>query len=185
MPRIVYALVAVLAPIVLICGACGSGSAETHLVVDATTASSTEASTTTSSTTTEAASTTDATLTTVSTAQWGGEFSWVEFVEGDPGSDQTLGHTLTLDPDGEELSGRFVQLGFQTFVEADVVARSNADGGIDVVVVNAEPARYEPGELLFSLSGDPAAPLTTIGSMITLRIDLDPTGTYFRPGTDD
>lgn len=184
MHRIVPALAVVLASIVLVGGACGSESTETQLVVDATTTSSTEASTTTTVSTTAARPISEAPSTTELIAEWSGEFWWVEFVEG-IGSDQTLGHTLVLDPgDGEELTGRFTQEGFQTFVESDVVARQNADGGIDVVVVNAEPARYEAGELLFSLGGDPAAPLTNLGSMITLRIELEPAGTYFLPGTD-
>lgn len=189
--RTLYRFLAVmLAPLVLGSGACGSESPGPERSDTSSTPTSIAAPTTAQAPptseappTTETPTTSDAPATSVVTEQWGGNFSWTEFVEGDPGSNQTLGHMLTLEFDGEELSGQFSQLGFQTFIETDVVAGPNADGSIDIVVVDAEPARYEPGEVLFSLGGDPASPLTTLGSMITLRIDLEPGGTYFVPGT--
>ena len=126
----------------------------------------------------------ESTLAEISLDAWLGTYSWVEFVEGDPGSDQTLVHELSLSERSEtSLIGTLSQNGFQTSVELTVTARI-ADGFVEVSVVSVDDgvSSYSPGDMLFELSGDPAAPTTIIESLATLTQPVQP-GNYFVQGS--
>lgn len=117
---------------------------------------------------------------------WAGRYRWDEFVEGDPGSDQTLIHELELDVPGDpalgDPTGRLVQNGFQTATELTVVARPIDDGvAIEVVSVVAGRTVLRPGDVAIRLTGDPASPITTIDALVPLVADRPPSGTYFVP----
>lgn len=176
MPVRTLALTATLA---LAVAACGNGTEPDTIRTTTTTApSSTEPSLAPPST--GATNTTDASE---ELESWLGSYTWVEFVEGDPGSDQTLVHELSLQEATEaELVGTLTQIGFQTFVELTVSGRL-ADQSVEIAVLTVDNgiSSYSPGDVLFRLSGDPAAPTTTVDALATLTQPVD-SGTYFLPG---
>lgn len=156
------------------------------------TSSKTEPSQTTSSTSTTATtSTTAAPTATTSTTlpvegsadieSWLGTFQWAEFAAGDPGSNQTVVHELVLtgQADDGSLIGTFTQQGFQTDISLDVAAYPG-ETGITVFATTAGPPLYAADERLFALSGDPDAPMTTLGAVQAfLAQEVPQTGTYF------
>jgi hypothetical protein len=115
---------------------------------------------------------------------WAGSYIWSEFVEGDPGSDQTLIHRLELSDvseDGATIAGTLVQEGFQTFAEMEV--RGVAGDGfilVEFVALSEGSAPYTDGDVLFRLGGNPARPETTVEGLVTLLPDPRP-GTLFLP----
>jgi hypothetical protein len=122
---------------------------------------------------------------TVDLSAWAGRYEWVEFAEGAPASDQTWGHRLTLaspaGSEGAELTGRYEVDGFQTLIRTTVVARP-VDDGVAIELVSATedsfPVLAEPGDVLFTLTGEPARPVTTF---VRLRsaIEAPAEATYF------
>lgn len=127
----------------------------------------------------------DAEAPAVDLAAWAGVYVWDEFVEGDPGSDQTLIHELVLEEEADGLAGRLLQYGFQTDTEFTVVGRA-IEGGIavDIVSVDHGLTPLAAGDTAFSLTGDPAGPLTTLIDLAPLVVDRAGTGAYFRPESD-
>ncbi|MDH3248992.1 MAG: DUF5991 domain-containing protein [Acidimicrobiia bacterium] len=109
---------------------------------------------------------------------WLGTYVWSEFVEGDPGSDQTLVHVLSLDglsEDGSTIDGTLTQEGFQTYAVMDI--RAIGDDQlivVEFVALGEGSAAYSAGEVLFRLEGEPGRPTTTIESLVTLVPDPDP-----------
>ncbi len=115
---------------------------------------------------------------------WLGAYVWTEFVEGDPGSDQTLIHRLELSDvseDGATISGTLVQEGFQTFAVMEVLGAAG-DGFIlvEFVALSEGSAPYTDGEVLFRLGGNPQRPVTMVEGLVTLVPD-PASGTLFVP----
>jgi hypothetical protein len=135
-----------------------------------------------STTTTVASTTTSLIETSVELSNWVGEYIWSEFVEGDPGSDQTVIHRLELDEVPEDatiISGTLAQEGFQTFAVMDILGVPG-DGflTIEFVAVTEGSAPYTEAEALFRLAGNPQRPETTVVGLVTLVPDPPP-GTLF------
>ena len=193
---------AALVALVLIAAACGVGSGDDGIGsgAAATDGSSTsvagapvdeDGSTTTGPTaTTQTGAETDAEgraeiTTDADLAAWAGRYVWEEAVEGNPGSAQVLVHELVLDvgaDEGEPLSGALTQNGFQTATELTVTTEAVANGiAVLVVSVDAGLTSMEPGDLVVTLTGDPTAPITTIGALIPLVVDRPDSGRYFEP----
>jgi hypothetical protein len=148
-----------------------------------------EGATTTTSTVVASTTATGDTATTVDIGfpleAWVGTYSWIEFVEGDPGSDQTLAHELELtdvSEDGLTMVGTLSQEGFQTSQTVTVLAVSGDESiSIEFVSPISGNPPYVEAEVLFRMSGDPADPQTTIVGLSTLVPRPEP-GTYFLPG---
>lgn len=109
---------------------------------------------------------------------WLGTYVWSEFVEGDPGSDQTLVHALTLDAisdDGSSIDGTLTQEGFQTYAVMDIRALGDDELiVVEFVALGDGSAPYTAGEILFRLEGEPGRPTTTVEALVTLVPDPDP-----------
>ena len=174
---IAAAVAVVLTVVVVVALAAGSGDD------DVTTASSTTAPPTTLAVTTTVASSTTATTEDLALIGWLGDYTWTESVSG---GDQTLLHRLDLDvesEDGGALEGRVIESGFQTDNQIEIVARPVGGGvAVEVVSITRGGAGYGAGDLLFRLSGDPAAPTTELGRLTTLIVGLPTSGSYFLPG---
>lgn len=137
-----------------------------------------------STTTTPASTTTSLIETAFDTSGWAGTYIWSEFVDGDPGSDQTLVHRLELtdvSDDGMAIEGTLSQEGFQTYAVMEVIGAAG-DGFvlIEFVALSEGAAPYREGEVLFGLDGNPQRPETTIVGLATLLPDPAP-GTLFLP----
>lgn len=117
--------------------------------------------------------------------EWAGQYTWTQTAEGDPGSPQTVTYDLTLDgQDGAtSLTGEFAVTGFQVAETYEVSADPKPDeaGTVNVSVHEGpEGAAYGPGTVLFSLSGDPLDPTTTLVELQPLVADTAATGSYFQ-----
>lgn len=112
---------------------------------------------------------------------WLGTYEWVEFAEGDPGSNQTIVHELILSDQAADgsLTGTFTEMGFQTNVSLTVDAVPG-ENGITIFASSDGPPFYATDQRLFALSGDPAAPTTSLGAVQPFLADTAPqSGTYF------
>jgi hypothetical protein len=143
----------------------------------------------TSTTSVQATTTSQATTSTtepsgqIDLEDWFGDYTWTESVEG---ADQIVIHRLDLDP-GEvvdaTLAGRLIETGFQVDNQIEIVVEP-IDDSVAVIVesITRGGADYQPGEVLFRLTGDPESPTTVLGELSTLLADLPGTGQYFLPG---
>ena len=112
---------------------------------------------------------------------WSGTFLWTEFAAGDPGSDATIVHELILTGQAADgsLTGTLAEYGFQTNVALDVAAYPG-ENGITVFAVSSAPPIYNADDRLFALSGDPDAPITSLGAVQPYLTESVPeSGTYF------
>ncbi|MEL6981602.1 MAG: hypothetical protein AAFO29_04175 [Actinomycetota bacterium] len=116
---------------------------------------------------------------------WVGRYLWEEAVEGDPGSNQVLVHELVLRApatDGDPVTGTLTQDGFQTATELAVTTTPVADGlAVEVVSVDGGLTPMEPGDVALTLIGEPADPVTVIGTLIPLVVERPTSGRYFVP----
>lgn len=123
-------------------------------------------------------------------AAWIGTYTWTEVAEAS-GSELSVVHELTLDAvtnSGQAITGGFTQTGES--VETDLRVRANpspAGTGIAVELIEIDRGKgiEVPGDVLFELTGDPAAPTTSLRDLVTLRIDHPAEGTYFLPVGQD
>ncbi len=127
----------------------------------------------------------EATATPVDISAWAGAYEWTEFVAGDPGSNQTLGHWLYLEgPEGATaLTGTLTQLGWQTDTSLSVRATGVGDV-VEVTVVSIERGGTgtQTGDVVFRFTGDPRSPTTTVATLATLGLDVAP-GVLFTPAS--
>lgn len=113
---------------------------------------------------------------------WVGSFIWTE-IERRSDGDRAAAHRLdltNLSADGDIITGRLQQTGLSAPVDITVTAQL-IDGVVTVLASSGSPSTYVDREVLFRLTGDPAAPTTDLGGLQTL---LSPAseGAYFGPG---
>ncbi len=141
-----------------------------------------ETSTTVLETTTTAPETTAVDL-----AAWVGTYTWTEYdesidptVEQDLTSNDVLVHELHLTAvEGDVLTGYLTQNGSKIDRYLDVVARPSGEA-LEVYPAQ-DTGPYTAEHPLFSFSGDPSRPITTLGQLVTFGVDLPTDGAYFEP----
>lgn len=114
-------------------------------------------------------------------AEWTGEYAWSETTPAGEQAAQVLVHTMLLDTvsDSGLALGRFTSVGQTTNTDVAVQAELTDTGLRVSLIPGTDPGPYPDGAALFSLSGDPARPITTLDGLATLQLDPSPTGTYF------
>lgn len=119
---------------------------------------------------------------------WVGRYVWEEVADGGPGSNQVLVHELVLRLPGDgggPVTGTLTQSGFQTATEFTVAAEPVVDGvAIRVASVDGGLTSMEPGDIAVTLTGDPADPVTTVGTLLPLVVERPTSGRYFVPDGD-